>query len=130
MTQLHRYAVLHHTGFEEPHYDVLIEREPGGPLASWRAPAWPLNEGMRLLPRPDHRRLYLDYEGEVSGGRGQVRRVANGTCDVTFGGRLVEIAFARPRLLDVPDVFLLLRDDTSWSMHLSEAHPGSCAAMR
>ena len=28
---------------------------------------------------PDHRRMYLDYEGEVSGQRGSVRRVDSGT---------------------------------------------------
>ena len=30
----------------------------------------------------DHRRLYLDYEGEITGGRGYVTRVAGGDCEV------------------------------------------------
>lgn len=30
----------------------------------------------------DHRRRYLEYEGPVSGNRGEVRRVLDGTCEV------------------------------------------------
>ena len=30
------------------------------------------------LPLDEHRRLYLDYEGDIGGGRGTVRRVAAG----------------------------------------------------
>lgn len=45
-----------------------------GPSISRLAPAvsWP-----RALA--DHRLIYLDYEGEVSGQRGRVRRVDSGT---------------------------------------------------
>lgn len=31
---------------------------------------------------PPHRRLYLDYEGPISGGRGHVQRVASGHADI------------------------------------------------
>ena len=33
----------------------------------------------------DHRRAYLEYEGELSDGRGRVDRVAAGTCSVEVG---------------------------------------------
>ncbi len=81
-----RYVVLHHTGHGEPHFDLMIERDADGPLATWRLPAWPPSEGMVATPLPDHRRVYLQYEGPVSGGRGEVRRVATGqaTGDATF----------------------------------------------
>lgn len=76
-----RYAVLHHTGHGEPHFDVMVERAPGGPLRTWRVPRWPTEPGDPWTPLPDHRRVYLDYEGPVSEGRGEVRRVAGGTVE-------------------------------------------------
>ncbi len=35
----------------------------------------------------DHRVAYLDYEGELSGGRGSVRRILSGTITVIEDGR-------------------------------------------
>jgi len=80
MTQasLLRYVVLHHTGLEQPHFDVMMETAPGSPLASWRCAHWPPRPADAFMPLGDHRRDYLDYEGPVSGSRGHVRRVAAG----------------------------------------------------
>ena len=75
-----RYVVLHHTGVADPHYDVMIENAPGSNLRTWRSPTWPLQNETPLAPLTDHRRDYLDYEGNVSGGRGSVSRVAAGAC--------------------------------------------------
>ncbi len=63
------------------HFDWLIDRGEGGPLLSFRVvpriddPQVLTFDAERIL---DHRRDYLDYEGEVSGGRGMVRREAVG----------------------------------------------------
>ena len=76
---LPRYVVLHHTGWEEDHYDLLLELTPDGPLESWRVSDWPPTADSAYRLNAPHRRLYLDYEGEVSGNRGHVRRVATGT---------------------------------------------------
>jgi hypothetical protein len=73
-----RYVVLRHEGVPDPHFDLMFETSPGSPLATWRSPAWPIAEDMPLTPLADHRRDYLTYEGPVSGGRGSVRRVAEG----------------------------------------------------
>ena len=73
-----RYAVLHHVGHGEPHYDLLIGREDE-PLVTFRLPCWPVVSRVEITPLPDHRPLYLTYEGPVSGGRGEVRRVEAGT---------------------------------------------------
>ncbi|MEM6315195.1 MAG: hypothetical protein AAF743_13970 [Planctomycetota bacterium] len=73
-----RYVILHHTGYEEDHFDVMVEREPGGMLRTWRSATWPIRGP--VTPIHDHRRKYLDYEGPISGDRGEVRRVASGTC--------------------------------------------------
>lgn len=75
-----RFVVLHHTGIDSPHYDLMYERGPGGPLATWHFPQWPPKGFVPVEPLGDHRRAYLDYEGPVSGNRGQVRRIASGTC--------------------------------------------------
>jgi hypothetical protein len=41
---------------------------------------------------PAHRRIYLDYEGEISGGRGTVRRWDWGTCrKLEWGEDLVRL---------------------------------------
>lgn len=72
-----RYVVLHHTGHDQPHFDLMFETAAGSPLATWRSATWPAISN--LTPLADHRRAYLDYEGPVSNNRGQVRRVAAGT---------------------------------------------------
>ena len=74
-----RYVVLSHEGWDEPHFDLMFEREPNGPLVTWRSPVWPLVDGTTLVQLGEHRRDYLDYEGPVSGNRGQVRRIAAGS---------------------------------------------------
>lgn len=54
--------------------------EADGKLSTWRLLEYP--ERNRWLPAerlPDHRIDYLEYEGEVSGGRGRVNRIVAGT---------------------------------------------------
>ena len=80
-----RYAVLHHTGVPAPHYDVLVEPRPGGDLAAWRSPAWPVERPTPVQRIADHRRLYLDHQGDVGNRRGRVDRVAGGTCRLSIG---------------------------------------------
>lgn len=67
-----RYVVLTH---DHPflHWDLMLES--GERLRTWRLLEAPVPEKLvRAEALPDHRRLYLDYEGPVSGGRGEVRR--------------------------------------------------------
>ena len=56
----------------------MLER--AGTLRTWAVDA-PIVAGATLPARslPDHRLAYLDYEGPLSGDRGEVRRVATGT---------------------------------------------------
>lgn len=91
MSDALRYAVLHHTGVDAPHYDLLFETAAGSPLRTYRVDRWPMETGAVLVERlADHRRIYLDYEGPISGNRGSVRRVAQGTCQLDRSGeRLV-----------------------------------------
>ncbi|MCR4315335.1 MAG: hypothetical protein NUW37_03190 [Planctomycetes bacterium] len=78
-----RFSVLFHEGVESPHEDFFIE--DGESLFSIKLPPGSLD---KLLDppaevsgtiQPRHRKLYLDYEGEVSGGRGTVSILCKGT---------------------------------------------------
>jgi hypothetical protein len=73
-----RYVVLRHDGVPVPHFDLMVETSSGSELATWQSSHWPIETDTPLTRLPDHRRMYLDYEGPVSGDRGEVHRVASG----------------------------------------------------
>jgi hypothetical protein len=81
-----RFVILHHTGWitgnRGDHWDWLMEPPRGEPsgLMSWASDRDPALGwiGSDLEPLPRHRVEYLDYEGPISRGRGQVRRIATG----------------------------------------------------
>lgn len=58
------------------HWDLMLEDTEF--LWTWAIPSLPPGTIEAALRLPNHRRLYLDYEGEVSNGRGTVSRVARG----------------------------------------------------
>ena len=75
------YVILEHSVNGAKHFDLMLE-VPG--LEKLRT----LQLQVRLLEPGDscefkelepHRRAYLEYEGEVSGGRGTVKRIERGT---------------------------------------------------
>lgn len=82
------FVVLHHF-FPNPdsvaeHRDLMI-RDPHvaagtHPLATWRIPDWPPPESQSALRIVNHRDHYLDYEGPLGQGRGEVRRDCRGVC--------------------------------------------------
>ncbi|HSU69614.1 MAG TPA: hypothetical protein VLJ39_22205 [Tepidisphaeraceae bacterium] len=80
-----KYVVLHHSQIDEPHFDLLFETLPGSMLAAFRTQSWPIETPTTLTRLRDHRRLYLEYEGDLSGNRGSVSRIAEGTCEVVVG---------------------------------------------
>jgi hypothetical protein len=67
-----RFAVLDHD-WPYPHRDLLLERD--GVLKAWRLPAaFDPTSPVPAEPNFDHRLVYLDYEGPLSGDRGRVTR--------------------------------------------------------
>ena len=67
-----RFVILEHH-LQGVHWDFMLES--GAVLRTWRlaeAPGTARTIVATLLP--NHRLVYLEYEGEVSGGRGHVRR--------------------------------------------------------
>ena len=79
------YVVLHHTGLDQPHFDLMFESTPGSALLTWRSPTWPIIAATQTQRIDDHRRDYLQYEGPVSRNRGVVARVAQGNFQFESG---------------------------------------------
>src|SRR5215213_6090693 len=72
-----RFVILEHD-WPATHWDFLLEA--GSVLRAWRLLAEPAaGRTVPAEPNADHRPLYLDYEGPVSGGRGTVTRWDVGT---------------------------------------------------
>jgi hypothetical protein len=72
-----RFVLLEHD-YPQLHWDFMLEW--GDALRTWRLLAFP--QPGQTVPAEasfDHRRAYLDYEGPVSGNRGQVKRCEGGT---------------------------------------------------
>jgi hypothetical protein len=72
-----RFVVLEH---DHPvlHWDFMLEA--GDVLLTWRLSSPPApQQTVSAEPIGDHRRAYLDYEGPVSGGRGNVTRWDGGS---------------------------------------------------
>lgn len=80
-----QYVVIHHTDIDEPHFDLMFETLPGSMLATWRSERWPIELVTPVTRLRDHRRIYLTYEGDLSGQRGAVSRIAQGHCEVEVG---------------------------------------------
>ncbi len=75
----YRYVILHHQQADGDHWDLMLEQEAA--LATWRLPQPPGSPQSAPLAATrigDHRKHYLDYEGPVSGGRGEVTRFDQG----------------------------------------------------
>lgn len=73
---LRRFVILEH---DHPflHWDLLLEEECSA--RTWRLLRKPcLGEPIAAESLPDHRLMYLDYEGKVSGDRGNVKRLLAG----------------------------------------------------
>jgi len=79
-----RFAVLRHTGVAREHFDLLLQLAGEEKLLTWRIyePVEQWGIGIAAPPAErvaDHRAVYMTHEGPVSGDRGEVQRVAEGT---------------------------------------------------
>ena len=106
-----RFAILIH---DHPHlhWDFLLEVVVG--LRAWRL-ASPPEPGrtIRAEALPDHRQVYLNYEGPVGGGRGVVARRDSGAYSVGhWDDERIEVALAGQELRG--QVRLTHVDGTEW----------------
>ncbi len=93
-----RFVILEHD-HPELHWDFMLEN--GDVLRTWRLAQVPHRAGERIRATAigDHRPAYLDYEGEVSGGRGRVIRWDGGTyTDLTAQGERVQVRLQGEKL--------------------------------
>lgn len=68
-----RFVVLRHDCPRGLHWDFMLAA--AGALRTWALALEPTGSFTCWAERlPDHRPVYLDYEGEISGGRGRVTR--------------------------------------------------------
>jgi hypothetical protein len=73
-----RFTISQHAGSKEgDHFDLLLEH--GETLKTWRLENTAFQFPQSAKQIKDHRKLYLDYEGEVTGGRGTVKIWDTGT---------------------------------------------------
>ena len=79
-----RFVILHHAAPPGEHWDLMIEAD--GSLATWQLEQDPCTTSDRTSSRAtriaDHRMRYLDYQGPLTGRRGNVTRVDRGSCTV------------------------------------------------
>lgn len=112
-----RFAILTH---DHPfwHWDVLLEKE--AVLRAWRVLSSPDSDGpLTAEALPDHRTVYLDYEGPVSGNRGEVRQWDSGEYSLVAESESELIVELNGRRLC--GKFRLSQTETGWTwQHLDD----------
>ena len=78
------FALLEHTRTGETHWDFLLETGDAETLSTWRLAANPLAGRFPIAADliSDHRRAYLEFEGEIAGNRGVVKRLDRGEAEI------------------------------------------------
>jgi hypothetical protein len=99
-----RFVILTH---DHPcwHWDFMLEESAG--LKTWRLDTDPTSAGLiQATPLPVHRLHYLEYEGPVSGGRGEVHRWDRGTYEIlTESDDLLVVMLAGERVGGQVEIF-------------------------
>ncbi len=87
-----RFTIARHQGSTEgDHYDLLLES--GEMLRTWRFPSPHFENPQAAKQLKDHRKKYLDYEGEITGGRGNVSIHETGTYEIdVWSDKVVQVA--------------------------------------
>lgn len=117
--EMRRFAILEHR-WEGVHWDFLVEDGPA--LRTWAIDS-PIVEDADLPARalPAHRRVYLEYEGEISGGRGVVRRWDEGTCEVVeWGEGRVRLAVRGGQLVGSVELWCTEEEGRPWRFRLGK----------
>ena len=119
------FVIQIHSGFGELHYDLMLERAEA--LDTWKLSLSPLElqagvgaaSNIQAQKLPDHRKAYLSYEGPISGNRGEVKILDNGTyelltesethIEIQINGRCVQGRFALTRTSEDTDEWIFTR---------------------
>jgi hypothetical protein len=116
-------VLLHETPAGYPrgtHFDLMLE--DGGRLRTWAVERLPtVGHPVAAEQLADHRLEYLAFAGELTGGRGSVRRVEAGTYDVVADGPcLLVVRLAGERMCGVLTLAREAEADQRWVVSLSE----------
>lgn len=105
------------------HYDLMLSPPGVGLLWTWAISVNPLDQVLPLECAAerlsDHRRVYLEYEGPISGDRGQVQQAATGSFEViTWSDQQVEVRIGLDGVNHQDDSFLisLTRRADAWQL--------------
>lgn len=94
-----RFVIHEHRGHGPTHFDLMLSC--GEALATWQVSRRPAElrpaESMPARRLADHRTAYLEYEGPVSGGRGEVRRIDTGSYERIAAGWQIRMDGAETR---------------------------------
>ena len=118
-----RFVVLLHempAGTLRPtHYDLMFEQS--GVLWTWAVENLPTaGESQRADRLPDHRVAYLEYEGELTGGRGHVRRIDAGQYELlTQSPAEIVLQVHGQQLVGILTLALLTDEPYRWRVALS-----------
>jgi hypothetical protein len=114
-----RFVVLEH---DHPHLHWDFMLEAGGVLRTWRLAEPPApGHGCAATRLADHRLAYLDYEGQVSGGRGIVRRRERGSFDwLCDESHRTAVRLEGQRLRGVARLARLSGDEWAWAFEGEE----------
>lgn len=96
------FILLEHRAPDGLHWDFMIELAGQETLATWRLAANPIGQAGAIDAKRigDHRRAYLEFEGDIGQGRGVVQRIDRGESQVRAeqdSGFLTELHGARLR---------------------------------
>ena len=115
--------LLHRTPDGNAHVDWLVATGPTSDpesrsLASFRLPArldvLTAGESMPAEALPAHRNRYLEFEGPLSGGRGDVQRIAAGEATTVTRTDDEWRLSIRWTGADVPQAVMLRRESEQW----------------
>jgi hypothetical protein len=89
-----RFVILEHSVNGEAHFDLMLEVAGAEKLRTIQMRDWPLDVGGRCpaAELDSHRRIYLEFEGDIGGGRGVVKRIEEGSYTTTDEGVLLQSA--------------------------------------
>ena len=129
-----RFTLSRHVVESESHFDLFLEHAPEERLWTWQIkemePVGDVLSGrsksfqafaLRIF---DHRKIYLDYEGELSRERGIVQKNTSGTWDfIAKTEEMLTIRLVSPLLLGKMELVFSQKSNTSLFMPLPDENP-------
>jgi hypothetical protein len=119
-----QFAILQHRQNHYTHWDLLLELPAKELLATFRVDqpphTWAAAEVLSIQALPDHRRIYLDYQGPVSGDRGTVTRCDRGTLRlVQYTATHIAVEITGTLLQGRLDLHAADPGSNLWTLHLA-----------